>query len=60
MQVNLRSAFIPELRQFTVNALIRICLSFLFSEQLVAVLLVYFISFKLNFFPQLALIEIYY
>ena len=58
MQVNLRPAFIPELRQFTVNALI--CLSFLFSEQLVAVLLVYFIPFKLNFFPQLALIEIYY
>ena len=58
MQVNLRPAFIPELKQFTVNALI--CLSFLFFEQLVAVLLVYFIPFKLNFFLQLALIEIYY
>ena len=58
MQVNLRSAFIPERRQFTVNA--SVCLRFLFSEQLVAVFLVYFIPFKLNFFPQLALIEIYY
>ena len=58
MQVNLRSAFIPECRQFTVNA--SVCLRFLFSEQLFAVLLVYFIPFKLNFFPQLALIEIYY
>ena len=58
MQVNLRSAFIPELRQFTVNA--SVCLRFLFSEQLVAVLLIYFIPFKLNFILQLALIEIYY
>ena len=58
MQVNLRSAFIPERRQFTVNA--SVCLRLLFSEQLVAVLLVYFIPFKLNFFLQLALTEIYY
>ena len=58
MQVNLRSAFIPERGQFTVNA--SVFLRFLFSEQLVAVLLSYFISFKLNFFLQLALLEIYY
>ena len=58
MQVNLRSAFIPKLREFTVNALI--CLRLLFSEQLAAVFLVYLIPFKLNFFLQLALIEICY